>query len=307
MFGGGYDSVFVCNDPPPCISKDYIMTFFINCNETDEFPEDNILAYEFSATHFGLYNEYARDNDNPGPCSVSTKDWEGHGEDGDIFGVRYDITEFCMAYSMSFQVNQYSDTGAYVRGGLFMLNDTGSYTDLLWTEWYEITAGDLGHWVNLEFIPDGFTEFLDPANGTSYIVGLEVLYNGHCLKITEDVETPQSCYSTLWKFVNETDWEVIPDYKHTPFIRFYIDHYTGVKDHYNEESVRVFPNPTNGILSITNADASKVELYNIMGEMVKSVEDFSGTIDLSDFSDGNYIVKIITNEFTTTRKIFIIR
>lgn len=307
MFGGGYDSVYVCNDPPPSNSKDYIMTFFVNCDETDEFPEDNILTYEFSAIHSGLSHKYARDNNKPGPCSVSTQDWAGHGEDGDIFGVRYDVTDSCMAYFMTFHVNQSSDTGAYVRGGLFMLTDTGNYTDLLWTDWYEITAGDLGDWVWIDFNIDGWTEWLIPANSMSYIVGLEILFNGHSLRITEDVETPQSCYSTLWKFANETEWEVIPDYEHTPFIRFYIDHHTGVKDHYNEESVRVFPNPTNGILSITNANNSKVEVYNLVGEMVYNENNFNNPIDISFLKDGSYIIKVISDEFTTTRKIFLIR
>lgn len=308
VWGGAYDSIFVCNDPMATNInelKDYTMTFDLNLDQTDEFPTDNSVAFEFSSTN----EVYARDNDNPGFRSISPQNWVGHGEDGDIFGVRYDILDTCTAFSISFHVSQYSDTAVTVRGALFMSDGAGSYSDLLWTEMYDITTADLGNWVTLPFNLDGFSEHLDPATETSYLAGLEIYFNGLDFGVSEDNVTPQSIYSTIWKFVSETDWYAITNYSETPFIRLgIVPTLTGINESgAKEQMVNVFPNPTGGSLYISNAENAKVEVYNIMGEMVTSMNNINNSIDISDLSDGNYIIKIIADDFTTARKITLIK
>ena len=53
----------------------------------------------------------------------------------------------------------------------------------------------------------------------------------------------------------------------------------------------VWPNPTNGLLHIDAADAIKVELYNLVGQLMLSKEN-PNDIDLSDFEKGVYFLVI---------------
>jgi len=57
--------------------------------------------------------------------------------------------------------------------------------------------------------------------------------------------------------------------------------------------VSVYPNPVVKVLNITGvAVGTKVEIYNIAGILVKSIGLTDGTINVSDLSNGLYIVKI---------------
>jgi hypothetical protein len=74
-----------------------------------------------------------------------------------------------------------------------------------------------------------------------------------------------------------------------------------------DRMVSLFPNPTQGQLQLkATEDIQRVELRNVVGQLVKSVE-LSGletTLDLSGLSEGNYFVSImLKNGLTTTQKI----
>ncbi len=76
----------------------------------------------------------------------------------------------------------------------------------------------------------------------------------------------------------------------------------------NTESVSMFPNPTTGILNIRNAgENSDIQIYNIMGELVLSANNISRTVDVSDLTEGTYIVKVISKDNVTTQKINLIK
>ena len=71
-----------------------------------------------------------------------------------------------------------------------------------------------------------------------------------------------------------------------------------------EKDLRVFPNPTNGLINIQNKNfpLTKIELYNLQGQLLKS-HDFENennvNIDGSELSNGLYILKI--NQSTTVK------
>ena len=77
----------------------------------------------------------------------------------------------------------------------------------------------------------------------------------------------------------------------------------------NLAPVEVYPNPSNGTLNITNANNANVIVYNLLGEVVSNTISTSAfnTIDLSNLSNGSYIVKVITNDNTITKKINIVK
>ena len=75
------------------------------------------------------------------------------------------------------------------------------------------------------------------------------------------------------------------------------------------QTVQVYPNPTNGVINIRNAENSQVSVYDISGRLVLSYENKTsfGTINLSKFNSGIYFVNIYKDNTTITRKINLIR
>ena len=61
----------------------------------------------------------------------------------------------------------------------------------------------------------------------------------------------------------------------------------------------VWPNPTNGLLHIEAEEALKVELYNLVGQLMISNEN-TNDIDLSDFEEGIYFLVISNLSGTKT-------
>jgi len=63
--------------------------------------------------------------------------------------------------------------------------------------------------------------------------------------------------------------------------------------------IEIYPNPTNGILTITidNPQGTKLEIYNLQGKMMykKDMESIHETIDLSAYPKGMYLVKVNEN------------
>ena len=68
------------------------------------------------------------------------------------------------------------------------------------------------------------------------------------------------------------------------------------------EDIRVYPNPTRGNLYIDAMDVQKVECYNQMGQLV-GVYDNSNELNISDLSDGVYMLRITVPQGVTMRKV----
>jgi len=64
-----------------------------------------------------------------------------------------------------------------------------------------------------------------------------------------------------------------------------------------EKTISLYPNPATDFISITNAQNSVVNIYNILGTKVNSINisDNNYQINVSDFKSGNYVVEVILN------------
>lgn len=72
---------------------------------------------------------------------------------------------------------------------------------------------------------------------------------------------------------------------------------------YLEEAITVYPNPTSGLLLIESNILQQVEIYNISGILIETTD--KNEIDLSQYSKGIYLVKIVTNKGTALKKIIL--
>lgn len=71
------------------------------------------------------------------------------------------------------------------------------------------------------------------------------------------------------------------------------------------EKIKVFPNPSNGKISIETENILQVEIININGQLIKKIKCDNNyiNVDLSKQTDGIYFVKIITDTETIMKKI----
>ena len=69
----------------------------------------------------------------------------------------------------------------------------------------------------------------------------------------------------------------------------------GVGENENGTKVAVFPNPANGLVCIEGVVADEVQVYNALGQMVKTVRG-TNEIDVADLVEGVYLVSIMDAE-----------
>ena len=82
----------------------------------------------------------------------------------------------------------------------------------------------------------------------------------------------------------------------------------GVENH--ELNATIFPNPAKNVLNINaNSNINRVEVYNMMGQMVGMYEanDVNTQINTTSFANGVYTVKINTENGTSTQKFTVAR
>ena len=68
-----------------------------------------------------------------------------------------------------------------------------------------------------------------------------------------------------------------------------------------QEAIKVYPNPTNGTVTIDGLEVAEVKVYNILGQLVKETKE--NVIDLSEQEAGTYLLKVITPSGVVTKQI----
>ncbi|MCB9197497.1 MAG: BspA family leucine-rich repeat surface protein [Flavobacteriales bacterium] len=73
--------------------------------------------------------------------------------------------------------------------------------------------------------------------------------------------------------------------------------FNGLDENSELEAISVFPNPTNGIVTINATKRSSLVIYNVVGEMILNTTIYEGDnkIDISEFPKGVYVIKLGTH------------
>ncbi len=75
-----------------------------------------------------------------------------------------------------------------------------------------------------------------------------------------------------------------------------------------DNAFMVYPNPSKGVFTLTNDEEAEVFVYDILGNIVFTEKvDAQAKIDLSQLSNGNYILKLVENNQISTKQISIIK
>jgi len=75
------------------------------------------------------------------------------------------------------------------------------------------------------------------------------------------------------------------------------------------DNISIIPNPATDELRVSNINEGNIYIYNINGQLVMEKQNVSGTctLDVSNFENGTYIVKVISDSKTITSKVNIIK
>ena len=82
----------------------------------------------------------------------------------------------------------------------------------------------------------------------------------------------------------------------------------GIEENLSEGAIRVFPNPTEGIVQIEcQFNKGNAELYNLAGQVIfrKEIEQGKATFDLSGYAAGLYVLRISDNSHSLFRKVIL--
>ena len=70
----------------------------------------------------------------------------------------------------------------------------------------------------------------------------------------------------------------------------------GVGEQYHDEQIKIYPNPTSGIIHIEGENISSIKVFNMLGQEVRSVSDYHDNttveIDCSSLNHGVYHVVV---------------
>jgi hypothetical protein len=83
------------------------------------------------------------------------------------------------------------------------------------------------------------------------------------------------------------------------------DYFSSVQNNYFvENNLQIYPNPANDKIEITGLDNGTIEIIDIQGQLVKTLNTSSTktTIDLIKLSSGVYVIKVITDRGATVKK-----
>lgn len=79
----------------------------------------------------------------------------------------------------------------------------------------------------------------------------------------------------------------------------------GIKDNFAlNDAVSMYPNPVESFLTIrSKSPITRVQVYNLLGDLVKDVRVNFLRIDLRNLNSGIYMIKIHSNQFFVTKKL----
>jgi hypothetical protein len=205
-----------------------------------------------------------------------------------------------------------SVVGAEVYAVIYELDTTAS-DGLVWldaSDYYTITAQDLGAWVDIPFLLPislfngyayefGIAGFQHPVDSSFIGVSGSMMHAGEHSSFDELGLSTQSAGTPTWYYISST-----------PMVRMNFDPAGSVGTHEIKNSqFNVYPNPTNGVFTIELDGNAKydVTVSNVLGQTVytTSITTMNTTIDLSGFEKGIYTIELKNNTSTYTEKVIV--
>ena len=295
------------------------LTLYIGYNYFDGWIESakRVYEYENGLLQNEVYYDFVEDHWQPhymtdyyynaqGLCAqVISSIWEG--EWYLVYKTEYAYNEqgSCieMAYYNRTSNDEWSGDGRYVfeydtAGHLLSMIGFDQYigsqvyyydlkTEFLYDDNYNCTAYNVydnfsGDWQ----LEDGYEMTYDPSVGIDQIAGLNRFWNTMEIggPILERVDLGIPVYNKLLKM------KFLEGVEEIDLMDFYYSEYNGLDDP-TESLLSVWPNPATETVHIEGSEAAEVQVYNALGQMVKTVRG-TNEIDIADLAKGVYLLRI---------------
>lgn len=268
--------------------------------EDDEWIFDNLDTAFFYVTN-GIF---ARD---AGVANqrVGLSNYSFDHMDGDMMATNFWYLYPAEIVAMRIYIHEDTDPGVSILTRLFAIDeDTQEWVNSATGTFFTIEEEHLGEWVEIEFIGGAFID-LD-SDGVGYVrAAIEIFYDNGELDfyISGDNRNKYSGHGYNIYLAAEDSWYYFIERGLT----IQLIETPGVETPVNElaNNIAVYPNPTTGILNIDNVKGANVEIFNIMGQAVESIYNANefNTVDISNYANGTYIVRVIDGNNVNTFKI----
>ena len=281
---------------------------------TDPTPGNNVDTTYFNLTDTIMGRDLGNPTSRTGPST-----WMDGGVDGEMFGTDYTFLYDTEITSMWVYIGSGTTEGTAVVAHVMEYDATEEdWVDMGTSSLYTIAAGDIENWVEFTFADEILVE-LGEDDGKSVMAAIEFYYNGedNDIYIGYDASVTVSFWGTKWYLMqgsNAQSWVSITNWSRGG-VALRLEtadqdpEWIGINDDFVSEDVNIYPNPTTGLLNITNVAGASVSVYNLMGQVIATIESTSNltTIDMSSYSEGTYIVRIVNGAEVTTQKVNIVR
>lgn len=159
-----------------------------------------------------------------------------------------------------------------------------------------------------------FDDIISDFNGEIVIIGhtvvdnISLLYDGKlcCIDLVHKDNFTRGFMSALY-YEDGSIYDFFTDGTTQTFTL--LTTISSIRDNHEDIlKVCVFPNPANNIINITGLSSpSKIKIYNIQGQLLKSFQHVNNTIDISDLQPGVYFLKLQMRNKTLVRKVVVKR
>ncbi|MDD3741115.1 MAG: T9SS type A sorting domain-containing protein, partial [Bacteroidales bacterium] len=273
--------------------------------QTDENLANNSLEYVTWITD----NEYAHDQGNVSG-SWSTCNYTDGCNDGDIIGVTYPFFVSTQFNSIDFYVSSLTEVGTgYV--AKLMIWDDGSeaWAEVASSTYYSIDSEEQVGVMHSVTMTDAYNIEVPEGDFVEILAAVEFYTNSGAneWRFGIDGTVPTSGWET-WMYFMGDQWYYYGG-THVPIIRMNVGEPNSVNNISTDTDVTIYPNPTDGIITVGNVEGASIEIINIMGQVVKTVNSSYevNNIDLSNFANGTYFVKVVKGSNVSTSKINLVK
>jgi len=152
-------------------------------------------------------------------------------------------------------------------------------------------------WFNTEVI-DGLMSFVPSSGWAGFVDGY-----GQVSHLTGLAGEPNVSFRIFFGSdgsVNDGDGVAFDDFE-------VYDEPIGVEQVTAMEEIQIYPNPSNGVVHLLNAENTNVEVRSLIGELlfIEEISDNNSAIDLSAYAEGTYILKITSVNGVITKKVIV--
>ncbi len=310
LASAGLDTLYddIAFNPDTTATHTYTVNMSVDIAETDENLANNSLAdpYSFEITDLQIARATTIDR------WLSTAYYTGT-VSGDIFGTIVYLPNPDTVASMDVFLRANAAAlagGASVTATLYA-NDpaTGNWVEVISSDPYDITAADTasaGHFVNLPYLQDGFSEII--SGGGWYLIGLVSNYDpaSQVVAFGADHSFPHDYQNSVNLTINGVWYYTSSG---VPAFTLNFDHVIGVNSQEIQAGVSIYPNPASTEIHVDHADGATIEVYNLMGQNIMTVENANkfNTVNVEALAAGTYVVKVVNNNEVKTQKINIVK